>query len=168
MTEIPVHPDSTVPLEITVPRELTYYRINSVDTDNDEIIVEGDKRDKLPDGGEFDIIQSTGNDGTYTISSTDYKNYTDTTKIIVDESINNSTPDGIVSGSSAELLVGEDENPSTARITRASGGTTDIAAPLSAVSLSGFNTTEIKWKLKYIDGTVEILPPSGDILNIQK
>jgi len=64
---------------------------------------------------------------------------------------------------SVTFYFGENEEEYSAVIKNASSG--EVAVPLSQVDPENGHH-EIKWKIEYNDGTVEVLPPSGDILKI--
>lgn len=71
--------------------------ITSVDTTNDTVTVSGDLTsgdDTLEVDDNFDIINSTGNDGEYTTASVNYDSTNDETTVGVDGSIGDSTADG--------------------------------------------------------------------------
>jgi len=77
--------------------DTTEMGIVAVDTANDWIAIGGDKTDDLKDGNSIEIINSTGNDGVYTISSTVYDSGNNWTEIHVSGGvIDDSTVDGDV------------------------------------------------------------------------
>jgi hypothetical protein len=71
-----------------------------------------------------------------------------------------------VSDGSVSLLFGDAEDAYTAVIKDVRADETDVAAPLSALPLKANSNVEIKWKITYKDGTVEVLPPRGDVLKV--
>jgi hypothetical protein len=90
-----------------------------------------------------------------------------TTEIHVDSTValRATLPRNISSGS-VSLLFGDTEDPYTAVIKDVRAEETDVASPLSALPLETNSNVEIKWKITYGDGTVEVLPPRGDILKV--
>lgn len=68
--------------------------IVNVDASLDLFELSGDKTDRLIDGNQIRVNGSTGNDGTYTISSVDYDSGDDRTEIFVQEDVTDSTADG--------------------------------------------------------------------------
>jgi len=64
---------------------------------------------------------------------------------------------------SVTFYFGKNEEEYSAIIKDSSSG--EVAVPLSQVNPeNGYH--KIKWKIEYSDGTVEVLPPDGDILKI--
>lgn len=68
-----------------------------------------------------------------------------------------------LTGASVELLVGDDERSVTAVVDSAADG--DVSVPLSTADFD-VGSTEIKWRITYGDGTVEVLPPDGDVVYV--
>lgn len=75
----------------------TDWAITAVDTSNDWLAVSGDQTGAVDTGDEFTVSGSTGNDGTYTVSSLTYDSENDRTEIHVSESVDDSTADGSIS-----------------------------------------------------------------------
>lgn len=73
-------------------------QIQSVSTSSDTVTVSGDVTDLVSSGDVLTINKSTGNDGSYVISSLTYDNNNDETTITVDGDIANSTADGEIIG----------------------------------------------------------------------
>jgi len=73
------------------------WAITAVDTSNDWLAVSGDQSAAVDTGDEFTVSGSTGNDGTYTVSSLTYDSENDQTEIHVSESVDDSTADGSIS-----------------------------------------------------------------------
>lgn len=69
-------------------------QITSVDTTNDNFVVSGDADYLLSSGETIQVIGSTANDGTYTVSSVSYDSTNNETTISTQESIGDSTVDG--------------------------------------------------------------------------
>jgi len=63
--------------------------------------------------------------------------------------------------SSVTLLFGEEETGVSAVIEKAGSGV--VAVPLSQISPKP-GVYEIKWRIENPDGTVEVLPPDGDVV----
>lgn len=78
--------------------EGTLYRyvLTSVDSIKDVITISGDKTDILSADTQLSIVDSTGNDGTYTINVSSYDSATDTTIIGVNEDIIDPSDDGSI------------------------------------------------------------------------
>jgi hypothetical protein len=74
--------------------EVTGIDVSAVNQASDYFDITGDITDDLENASTFDISGSTGNDGTYTISS--YSLSGSNTRIYVDEEIPNSTADGTI------------------------------------------------------------------------
>lgn len=70
--------------------------IIAVDTTNEIFTVNGDKTQELVVDQAIEVIGSTGNNGTYTISNLSYDGVNDETDITVNEDITNSTADGTI------------------------------------------------------------------------
>jgi len=68
----------------------------AVDTTNEVVTVNGDVTGFVESGDPLGIRGSTGNDGTYTVSSTNYDSGNDETDITVNEDLTDSTADGRV------------------------------------------------------------------------
>lgn len=81
--------------------------ITGVDTGDNEIEVAGDREHRFPAGQELRIVDSTGNDGTYTVATGGASHDDGTTTIPVEESIENATADGSVETGDATLDVDE-------------------------------------------------------------
>lgn len=77
--------------------------INSVDTTNETVTVNGDITNYLGTGEGFEIVGSTGNDGSFTVSSISYDSNNDETTITVNEDITDSTADGWTQNSVATV-----------------------------------------------------------------
>jgi len=78
------------------------YRIVAVDTTNDVFEVNGDRTTELVVNQAIEVVQSTGNNGTYIINNLNFNSTTGNTEITVDENISDSTADGqIIPGSQA-------------------------------------------------------------------
>ncbi|MGM0739749.1 MAG: phage distal tail protein, Rcc01695 family [Bacteroidota bacterium] len=76
--------------------DTTTWVVEAVDTAADWVAVSGDKTGDIADGSSIEITGSTGNDGVYTVDSTNYDSGNDRTEIHTDESISDSTADGSV------------------------------------------------------------------------
>jgi hypothetical protein len=64
-----------------------------------------------------------------------------------------------LTGASVDLLVGGDERPVSAAVDSAADG--DVSVPLSTADFD-VGANEIKFRITFGDGTVEVLPPEGD------
>jgi hypothetical protein len=87
--------------------------ITAVNTSTETLGVSGDYVKQFTNLSSFDISGSTGNDGTYTVSSVSYDSDTDVTSIVVNEDITDATVDGnienfIVDSQTVELVYDED------------------------------------------------------------
>ncbi|AFH22345.1 hypothetical protein OSG_eHP23_00080 [environmental Halophage eHP-23] len=71
-------------------------KIVDVDTANDVFVVAGDQTDVLEVNQAIEVVKSTGNDGTYTISSLSYDSTNNETDISVSENVSDSTADGVI------------------------------------------------------------------------
>ena len=69
-----------------------------------------------------------------------------------------------LTGASVSFLFGDEETEYTAEIKDETRG--DVASPLSQID-PNVGIYEIKWKITYSDGTVEVLPPTGDTLKVK-
>jgi hypothetical protein len=66
--------------------------------------IDGSQEHLYPNGREFDVSLSTGNDGTYTVSSAVYNGTPNfRTDITVDEAVSDATIDGVISGYGIDL-----------------------------------------------------------------
>ena len=61
------------------------------------------------------------------------------------------------------FLFGQDETEFQSTVSDPSSGT--VAVPLSQVEPSR-GSHEIKWQIEYADGTIEVLPPTGDSIYV--
>lgn len=68
--------------------------IKSVDTVNDQFVVTDDYTDTFTSQRVFEVVESTGNNGEYTVTSSSYNNSNDETTINVTEDITDSASDG--------------------------------------------------------------------------
>lgn len=68
--------------------------IYDVDQGDDYFVVSGDKEFYFPATKTFSVVDSTGNDGTYTVTSSSYNGVDERTTIYVDEEIPDSESDG--------------------------------------------------------------------------
>lgn len=86
--------------------------IVAVDTTNNVVSVSGDHTSVLSSEDSFDIIGSTGNDGTYTVSSISYDGTN--TNITTNESISDSTADGSIITHKTAYIVAVSEEATAA------------------------------------------------------
>jgi len=84
-------PEAEVQLMQDSPSNFT---ITAVSTVNDTITVSQDRTRFFPADRTFQIVNSTGNNGTYTVSSSSYNTNNDETTVTVTGSITDSTADG--------------------------------------------------------------------------
>ena len=71
---------------------LQAYTITGVSIGDDEFVIAGDQRERFLVGAEFVVVDSAGNDGTYTIAAVSYASAE--TTIEVNEDITDATIDG--------------------------------------------------------------------------
>lgn len=100
-------------------RSTTTTSVAGVDTTADTFTFSGDVTADFPQGTRFEISGSTGNDGSYTVSSTSYDSTADTTTVSVYESIGDGTADGSAThvDASAARLIGVYDSPAELPIT---------------------------------------------------
>lgn len=75
---------------------LVAYPITGVDTGTEQFVIAGDQTDRILVDDVLSVIDSTGNDGEYTVASTSYAAGPDETTITVNEDITDATVDGKV------------------------------------------------------------------------
>ncbi len=73
---------------------LVAYPITGVDTGTEQFVIDGDKTDRILVDDVLTVIDSTGNDGEYTVAATSYAAGPDETTITVNEDITDATVDG--------------------------------------------------------------------------
>lgn len=78
--------------------------IVGVDTGSDTFTVNKDLTGVLSSGDSILVTDSTGNDGTYSVSSVSYDSNNDETDIDVNQNVSNSTADGILSVGAGKVL----------------------------------------------------------------
>jgi len=71
--------------------------IKSVDTGNDQFVVNDDYTDTFTAQRVFEVVDSTGNNGDYTVTNSSYSSSNDETTINVEEDVTDSTADGEIS-----------------------------------------------------------------------
>jgi hypothetical protein len=64
-----------------------------------------------------------------------------------------------LSGATVEFLVGTEERPVSTVIDNPTAG--EVAVPLATADFDP-GVTEVKFRITFGDGTVEVLPPEGD------
>ncbi len=82
--------------DISAVFPLKTYAITDVDTGTEQFVIDGDQTERFQDGDEFSVVDSTGNDGAYTVASTSYSEIGDETTITVNEDITDATVDGTI------------------------------------------------------------------------
>jgi len=128
------------------------YQIVGVDTTNDIFQVFGDVTNDLAVGQVIEVVRSTGNNGTYTISSLTYDSNNNETEIAVEENISDSTADGtIIPGGTAKFKSWEKDktdaiiNKVTVEGTNQSGQTvTGIATNQTMIDRYGEKFLKVK------------------------
>lgn len=86
---------------------LAVYPIVGVDTGTEELVIDGDQTERILVNDTLRIIDSTGNDGVYTVASRTYDSGDDETTITVNEDITDATVDGnILHDEIADFLPG--------------------------------------------------------------
>lgn len=70
------------------------FDIIDVDTTNDQFVVRDDQTDIFTGQREFEVINSTGNNGDFSVDNSGYSSSTDETTITVNEDVTDSTADG--------------------------------------------------------------------------
>lgn len=85
--------------------ECTIYRWAVLDTDivTDAFTIDGDQTSIFTAGREFDISNSTGNDGTYTVESSAYNSVTKRTTVETVEEVSSSVDDGLLTANYRSL-----------------------------------------------------------------
>lgn len=92
-------------IEGEVERLMVAWPIVSVDTTNDEFVVDGDETDKISVGNTIEVQGSTGNDGTWTVAAISYSPSTKQTTIEVSEDITDATADGTIKNNTSPVYV---------------------------------------------------------------
>lgn len=82
--------------ESTNECSLYTWSITSVDTFNKEFTIDGNQIYVFKEGSQFDIIDSTGNNGTYDVTISRYDTVTNTTTILVENLIPSSSTSGLI------------------------------------------------------------------------
>ncbi len=80
--------------DVTAVFPLVDYAIVGVDTALEEFVIDGDQTARFLVDDVFTVIDSTGNDGEYTVASRTYASGPDETTIVVNEDITDATVDG--------------------------------------------------------------------------
>ena len=75
---------------------LKVYPIVGVNTGTEELVIDGDQTDRILVNDVLTVVDSTGNDGVYTVSATSYAAGPDETTITVNEDITDATVDGTI------------------------------------------------------------------------
>ncbi len=73
---------------------LGVYPITGVDTGTEELVIDGDQTARILVDDVISVVNSTGNDGEYTVASTSYASGPDETTVTVNEDITDVTVDG--------------------------------------------------------------------------
>ena len=102
MSELATSYDFSVEKGDTFHKVMTYYEgrgtypISSVSTGSKTFTISGDYADDFTPTEKFGVIDSTGNDGDYTIVSVEYSYSADTTIITVSENVPSAVADGAI------------------------------------------------------------------------
>lgn len=75
---------------------LKAYTIVGIDTGTEELVVDGDQTARILVNDTLRVIESTGNDGLYTVASRTYDSGDDETTIVINEDITDATVDGTI------------------------------------------------------------------------
>jgi len=114
--------------------------ITGVDTTDKEFVIAGDHEDKFSVGSKIYIHNSTGNDGPYTVVSATHDVGGETTTIVVEEEIVNSTADGaLYNANLLEVIKFGSGGEVTEGATGQGGGSS---------GQGGNKTLDIEWVLK--------------------
>lgn len=144
--------------------------IQDVDTDEDAIDIDGDGRDDWGEDDTVAIVDSTGNDGDYTIASVSYDEDSDTTTIGFNESISDSTADGElrtrVELSDIPTTPSGDYNLDKVRIYRYHAGSTNgeyVLVGEVSIGTSDYTDTTVPQELGEVLPTAEYNTPPEDM-----
>lgn len=137
------------------------YAIKAVDTTNDKFVVTGDRTQDLVVNQEIEVVQSTGNDGTYTISSLTYDSNNNETDITVDENISDSTADGVILPGSQAVFKSWEKDKTDAIINKVtvegtnSNGNTITATATNQTQIDNFGEKFMKVKRGYLETSTD-------------
>lgn len=133
------------------------YAIQDIDTANDIFTVVGDRTDELVEDQAIEVVKSSGNDDTYTISALNYDSNNNETDITVSEDVTDSTADGlIIPGGQAVFKVWEKDktdaiiNKVTVEGTD-SNGITITGTATNQTQIDNFGEKFLKVKRGYIE-----------------
>lgn len=70
------------------------FEIVDVDTDDDLLFVDGDESDRFEAGDTLRVVDSSGNDGEYTVDTVSYDETDDRTELTLEEGLDDDTADG--------------------------------------------------------------------------
>lgn len=138
------------------------YNIINVDTSSNTFTVSGDRTVELVVNQAILVINSTGNDGTYTVNNLTYNSTDNTTDITVDENISNSTADGaIIPGGQAVFKAWEKDktdaiiNKVIVEGTSTSTGDKVTGTATNQTQIDNFGEKFLKVKRGYVESTTD-------------
>lgn len=137
------------------------YRIIDVDTTNDIFFVSGDRTDELVVNQSILVDGSTGNDGTYTISTLNYNSTTGETEITVSEDVTDSTADGIIIPGGQAIFKSWEKDKTDAIVNKVkvegtnSSNQTVTATATNQTQIDNFGEKFKSYKIGYVENTTE-------------
>jgi hypothetical protein len=135
--------------------------ITDVDTSNDVFTVNGDQTNTLVVNQSILVENSTGNDGTYTITNLNYDSNNNETEITVNENVSSSTADGYIIPGGQAIFKSWEKDKTDSIINKVkvvgtnSNGETVTATATNQTQINNFGEKFKEYKIGYVEDSTE-------------